>query len=301
MLRRHMLLCFLVILAWFSGFADNNPLPAVPPAEANARLIKRVEPIYPIAAKDARIGGRLRMAIVITANGDVSSAKLVSGYPMPALVQSATNAVKQWKYKPFEQNGKPVAVTTQVDVVFPAGGFGGQTDAQIQAEHNFYTQADKCHIALKESNYSVAEAECKQAVALSNNLPKDRVAERAGVLSSLANALLGQHRAEEAVPLYEQALALDKTTLKPDSALVAADYWRLAVVYAATKDVAKADQYYNAAVTTWENAIQEWPFMKPQYTERLKETLLEYAKLKRAEKEKDAAAELQSKAEALQP
>jgi TonB family protein len=289
----------LIVLIGLPLLADIPP--AVPPAEANSHLIRRVDPIYPIAAKDARIGGRLRMAITITANGDVSSAKLSSGYPMPALVQSATNALKQWKYKPFEQNGKPVAVSTQVDIIFPAGGFGGQTDMQIQAEHDFYTQADKCHLALKDANYSVAETECKQAVALSNNLPKDRATERAGVLTSLANALLGLHRAAEAVPLYEQALALDKNSLKPDNALVAADYWRLAVVYAATKDVVKADQYYSASVATWETAIQEWPFMKPQYTGRLKETLIEYAKLKRAEKEKDAAAELQSKAEALQP
>jgi TonB family protein len=289
----------LIFLACLPSFADT--LPAVPPAEANARLIKRVDPIYPVAAKEARIGGKLRMAIIITANGDVSSAKLISGYPMPALVQSATNALKQWKYKPFEQNGKPVAVTTQVDVIFPVGGFGATTDAQIQAEHNFYAQADKCHAALQQTNYSVAEADCQQAVALSNSLPKDRLTERAGVLSSLANALLGQHRASEAVPLYEQALALDKSSLKPDNALVAADYWRLAVVYAATKDLVKADQYYAASVTTWETAIQDWPFMKPQYTERLKETLVEYAKLKRAEKEKDAADELQSRADALQP
>jgi protein TonB len=34
------------------------------------------------------------------------------------LGQAAAQAVRQWKYKPFQLNGKPVAMETQVKVTF---------------------------------------------------------------------------------------------------------------------------------------------------------------------------------------
>ncbi len=36
------------------------------------------------------------------------------------LVQSALDAVRQWRYKPYILNGEPVEVETQVDVNFNA-------------------------------------------------------------------------------------------------------------------------------------------------------------------------------------
>jgi periplasmic protein TonB len=42
--------------------------------------------------------------------------RVVSGHPL--LVQSATDAVKQWRYQPTLLNGEPVEVVTQIDVNF---------------------------------------------------------------------------------------------------------------------------------------------------------------------------------------
>jgi periplasmic protein TonB len=41
---------------------------------------------------------------------------LISGHPL--LVPSATEAVKQWVYRPTLLNGDPVEVITQIDVNF---------------------------------------------------------------------------------------------------------------------------------------------------------------------------------------
>ncbi len=38
------------------------------------------------------------------------------------LVQSALDAVKQWKYKPYLLNGEPVEVDTEVQVNFTLSG-----------------------------------------------------------------------------------------------------------------------------------------------------------------------------------
>jgi protein TonB len=81
-----------------------------------ANLIKKVTPAYPTLAKSARIQGTVRFTAIIGKDGTIQNLQLVSGHPM--LVASATEAVKQWVYKPTLLNGEPVEVITQIDVNF---------------------------------------------------------------------------------------------------------------------------------------------------------------------------------------
>ena len=81
-----------------------------------ANLIKKVTPVYPALAKSARIQGTVRFTAVIGKDGTIQNLQLVSGHPM--LVQAATDAVKQWVYKPTLLNGEAVEVITQIDVNF---------------------------------------------------------------------------------------------------------------------------------------------------------------------------------------
>lgn len=60
--------------------------------------------------------------------------------------------------------------------------------------------------------------------------------------------------------------------------------------------LAKADGLYASAVSTFEAAIQSLPQMKANYTQRLKRTLDEYAQLKEAEGQGEAAEELRKRA-----
>ena len=81
-----------------------------------AMLVNQVQPVYPPMAMEARIQGTVRFIAIISGTGEVTSLTLVSGHPV--LVQAATDAVKQWRYKPTLLNGVPVEVETQVDVRF---------------------------------------------------------------------------------------------------------------------------------------------------------------------------------------
>jgi protein TonB len=81
-----------------------------------ANLIKKITPVYPALAKSARIQGTVRFTAIIGKDGTIQNLQLVSGHPM--LVQSATEAVKQWIYKPTLLNEEPVEVITQIDVNF---------------------------------------------------------------------------------------------------------------------------------------------------------------------------------------
>jgi protein TonB len=83
-------------------------------------LIRKVSPNYPPLARQARIQGQVVLRAVISKDGSIEGLTLVSGHPM--LVQSALDAVKQWKYKPYLLNGEPVEVDTEVLVNFTLGG-----------------------------------------------------------------------------------------------------------------------------------------------------------------------------------
>ena len=79
-------------------------------------LVHEVAPSYPLLAKDARIGGLVRLKAVINRHGGIQDLSVISGHPM--LVEAALDAVKQWAYKPTYLNGNPVEVETEIDVHF---------------------------------------------------------------------------------------------------------------------------------------------------------------------------------------
>jgi protein TonB len=81
-----------------------------------ASLTKKVMPVYPALARQARIQGVVVLSVVIGKDGSVQELKLVSGHPL--LAPAALDAVKQWTYKPTLLNGQPVDVSTQATVNF---------------------------------------------------------------------------------------------------------------------------------------------------------------------------------------
>ena len=85
-----------------------------------AKLAAQPKPTYPPLARQARIQGTVRLEAVISKEGSIEELKVVSGHPL--LIQSALDAVKQWRYQPTMLNGVPVEVITTIDVNFTLGG-----------------------------------------------------------------------------------------------------------------------------------------------------------------------------------
>jgi TonB family protein len=81
-----------------------------------AKLTHQVVPAYPAVAKAARVQGVVHFRALIGADGAVKALTTLGG-PLP-LAQAASEAVKQWHYQPTIVDGKPVEITTQIDVAF---------------------------------------------------------------------------------------------------------------------------------------------------------------------------------------
>jgi periplasmic protein TonB len=81
-----------------------------------AKLLNKVQPMYPPLARQTRISGTVRLHAIIAKNGTVEQLEVISGHPL--LVQAALDAVRQWKYQPTTLNGESVEVDTTIDVIF---------------------------------------------------------------------------------------------------------------------------------------------------------------------------------------
>lgn len=85
-------------------------------AVLEAKMIKRVIPVYPALAKQARISGTVRLQGVISREGRVVNLQVLAGHPL--LVSAALEAVRQWVYQPTLLNQQPVEVIAPIDVHF---------------------------------------------------------------------------------------------------------------------------------------------------------------------------------------
>ncbi len=90
-----------------------------PPRITTLRMaspIRRVEPIYPLIAKQARVSGVVELVGVLGVDGRIHELKVLRGHPL--LVNAAMEAVRQWVYEPTLLNGQPVEVSAPIIVNF---------------------------------------------------------------------------------------------------------------------------------------------------------------------------------------
>jgi TonB family protein len=87
---------------------------------SGGQLVHHVLPVYPAQALLLRLEGTVILAATVMEDGTVRDIKVVEGSPV--LTQSAVEAVKYWRYKPYELDGKPVKneITITVDFKFPS-------------------------------------------------------------------------------------------------------------------------------------------------------------------------------------
>ena len=81
-----------------------------------AKLIKKVQPVYPRLAIIARISGTVHLTGIIGKDGLIQQLQVIDGPPL--LVQAAVDAVRQWVYRPTLLSNKPVEVIAPISVNF---------------------------------------------------------------------------------------------------------------------------------------------------------------------------------------
>jgi periplasmic protein TonB len=95
--------------------ADTSARVTVPPATAE-RVSRSVKPTYPVLAKQMKVQGAVVLQALIDRTGNIQELHVVTG---PAILATAAEeAVKQWHFKPYYQQGQPVETEARITVNF---------------------------------------------------------------------------------------------------------------------------------------------------------------------------------------
>jgi protein TonB len=80
-------------------------------------LVSRIEPVYPDAARRARLEGIVVLDAIIAASGAIEEVRVVKSAG-PLLDSAAAEALRRWHYRPATLNGRAVRVLLTVTVAF---------------------------------------------------------------------------------------------------------------------------------------------------------------------------------------
>jgi protein TonB len=84
--------------------------------DQQARLIRKVPPVYPQEAFVKKIEGTVLLEIYIDSTGKVARARVLQS--IPSLDQAAIACVLQWVFAPAVKGGRPVLTTAHAPVTF---------------------------------------------------------------------------------------------------------------------------------------------------------------------------------------
>ena len=84
------------------------------------RLVRRVEPVYPLQLRASRLRGHVTLRALVDASGDVRNVEIMDSQN-PSFSRAAVDAVKKWKYDAAKREGCTVPVALMVSVDFNGG------------------------------------------------------------------------------------------------------------------------------------------------------------------------------------
>ncbi|HEX6467224.1 MAG TPA: M56 family metallopeptidase, partial [Terriglobales bacterium] len=100
-----------------AGTSPGQDIYKVGPGIVPPKVISKVNPTYPEAAKKAKQKGNVQLALIIGADGSVENVRVEKSVS-PDLDKSAIDAVRQWTWEPALKDGRPVKVEVHIDITF---------------------------------------------------------------------------------------------------------------------------------------------------------------------------------------
>lgn len=256
------------------------------PEEAEKLVLESPMPLYPEIAKVARVKGIVKVEVFVSEQGDVTSAKAISGHPL--LQSAAATAVKKRRYQPHLLGGKQVAFVTIVEVLFPPGILTKEQKLEYerheQLVEQYFQEDKKCRDLAKGQHWKEAEKVCLGVVGIADELSDERSMEKMRANEFLGHVLLRQERYREAVGYYNRAIKVVGTKLTEEDAELGRLYGDLAIAHHLMRDLVSARELYRKAEKIYQTAYasigggdsDEWVETTKQGYRKSLKTLLEY-------------------------
>ena len=261
--KRLRLVTFTAVLVVFplicseTSFGQTN-VTRIPAAEAATHQLPGTPPSYPSVAEAARIQGDVIVEIRVHANGTATPYRLVMGHPL--LAPAAVDWVRTLEYRPFEVDGKPVNVVTDVMVTFgrPSAENRQVSLAEISFQQMFWTAEDSAQDAIEKVNYTTAEQYLQNAEKLLAPVSggKRHLLERWRWSTSMGQLCQARKKTEEAERYYKKALALNPSSEK-NSVEMAATSANLAGLHLDEKRYDLARESARSSLATYEKLLKQ--------------------------------------------
>jgi len=270
-------------------------------SEGTRHLLNHPDPIYPPIAKAAHIQGSVLLHVAVNENGAVTKVEAIGGTPM--LKSAAIEAVKNWTYKPFEKDGKPVAVQVVVSVPFSLGIPSSEEKSDQEISQAYFPKADQCRAANAAQRWNDAIKACGDLVTIAERF-SDQTSRHLEIMDAheeYGESLSFSGRLPEALTELHIATSLADKYLKPrDDEFGAVYYWR-AFAEHSSRMLAEADQDYTTAEFSFRQAILSLPDMKSIYSRHLAHTLAFHSVLEQQTGHPDQADAMRAEALSLDP
>jgi len=92
------------------------PSPPISIGISGGQLLYKTLPAYPNQARQQRLEGTVILTALVMEDGSLTDIKVIKGSPL--LARSAVDAVKTWRYQPFQLDGKPIQGETKITIAF---------------------------------------------------------------------------------------------------------------------------------------------------------------------------------------
>jgi TonB family protein len=183
--------------------AESGRIQNIAPEEMWKRVTQCVFPTYPGLAFDSRIAGAVDIGLGISPEGEVANYRVLVGRPL--LVQSAVDAIRQWKFRPNVVQGEVTWSRVRALVRFNGDGTTAVDLAPAILADNF-GDPGTTRSAAKEFPRPASSPECKSVQPWTGAEPKETwitssVAQSAG---TDFDAALGQLAFQIAGPLEKE-------------------------------------------------------------------------------------------------
>ena len=269
--------------------------------EGTRHLMTHADPIYPAIAKAAHIQGSVLLHVYVGEQGNVTKVEAIGGPEM--LRGAAIEAVKQWSYRPFEENGKPVSAKVVVSVPFSLSIPSALEKSDAAIGQAYFPKSDECRAANASHRWAEAMKPCSELVEIADRFPdpKIRANEIRGAYEQYGQSLIYSGKAPDALVLFHKATALAERSLIPTDAEYADAYYWQAFAEHASKMPTEAEHDYSLAESSYRKAIVSLPDMKKIYGRELAHTLAFHSVLAKQMGRDAECAAMQTEALQLDP
>jgi tetratricopeptide (TPR) repeat protein len=179
------------------------------------------------------------------------------------LAPAALEAIRKWKYKPFQVGGKPTTVRTEIQVLMPATIDQAGMDQERKFQDNYWPNERAGRDALGKHDLVTAENKLLAARAAAEERGDQKWLELADVVTMLGTVRMEQDDFEVAERLYKESLAIHEKHQRPDEAEVAGAQQTLGLLYFRMRQLDKAEPLFLESVRSYEARMKDVSMREP--------------------------------------